>query len=379
MAGLRLGGDGVGGVGGEERESLLEIFREISSKPRVARIDPDVCTNRYRLAAESNKHGLVLRGDLLLLWPTSLGLRLGDPMTSRKSKSKRKSKSRDQVSFLTERIRFMCQVANTVVNPRNTESPWLRGRMRELLLQNLLEPLVPHTCRLVTGTVVDAMGTRRRSSQDDILLIDGECLPPLFEESRHGVYPVESVLARIEVKTKLRNGELKDIIDGAHSFWRLKPSVLENEPDQDQSLNPDQIKPLQILFAFQAQPRCLESLGRLAKATFRHEHQKYFICVPQRGLWAHTRLYGKSDPWYACEVALGQNGSDPFEFQEVLSLVALMLQELPALRELKKRAALGKYVRCLRRHQLIPFPRPGCTPQAKSRGGEGSSLSLPTK
>ena len=259
-------------------------------------------------------------------------------------------------AFFGGRIRSLHDQARRAVAPNLISSPWLRGYFRELLLRDLLQPLIPHTCRLVTGTVVDSWRRRgpRKRPQDDILLVDGECLPPLFEVTDNGMYPVESVLARFEVKTTIRDkDEVGSILRAAEEFWRLKPIMMKRQgaaPSAEPDLDP---RPLQVLFAFnKVKQRWLAQLrAGLDHLMKRSPGARFFFCVPGQLLWAYTRPYPDvGTDWYCCDLAESQEE----EFPEVLSFIALLLQELPALREMRRREArLSRYVRCLSDHRLV--------------------------
>ena len=132
----------------------------------------------------------------------------------------------DITLFFKARIERMMAEANGLGKVIN--HPGLKGTFRELLLRELLEPLIPHTCRLTRGTVVGYNGTRKtlgkiRTEDDDILIVDGECLPPFFETGAEGIYPVESVLSRIEVKSTINRAEVHRAIEGACNFATLTP------------------------------------------------------------------------------------------------------------------------------------------------------------
>ena len=154
----------------------------------------------------------------------------------------------DFTLFFKARIEKMMAEAiglSTVLN-----HPGLKGAFRELLLRELLEPLLPHTCRLASGTVVGYQDTRMsvgkiKTEDDDILIVDGECLPLFFERGTEGVYPIESVLSRIEVKTTIDKGEIQRAVVGARNFATLDPqSRIEHSAAMPRAV--------QVLFGFKS-------------------------------------------------------------------------------------------------------------------------------
>ncbi|MBM3836070.1 MAG: hypothetical protein FJ403_22965 [Verrucomicrobia bacterium] len=85
------------------------------------------------------------------------------------------------------------------------QHPGLRGRLREILIANLLAPWLPPFCKCATGMIVESKNKPRNSTQDDILVIDSSLAPPVFANINgpEGVFLFNSVLLRIEVKTSI--------------------------------------------------------------------------------------------------------------------------------------------------------------------------------
>jgi hypothetical protein len=77
----------------------------------------------------------------------------------------------------------------------------LRGEVREILVRDLFRPLLPADVGVGTGEIISY--TNQTSSQTDIILFDRRILPPVLFEDRLGLFPIESVLYAIEVKSKL--------------------------------------------------------------------------------------------------------------------------------------------------------------------------------
>src|SRR5208283_4102314 len=55
-----------------------------------------------------------------------------------------------------------------------------RGRLREILVANLLAPWLPPFCKCATGMIIEAKNKSRKSTQDDILVIDPMLSPPML-------------------------------------------------------------------------------------------------------------------------------------------------------------------------------------------------------
>lgn len=87
---------------------------------------------------------------------------------------------------------------------------YLEGKVREILLERLVTPLLNKRFSTGTGHVVDYKGAKSRET--DICIYSNNLLSPLFHSAseRFGIFPIESVLCCIEVKTTLSKRTLKD-------------------------------------------------------------------------------------------------------------------------------------------------------------------------
>jgi hypothetical protein len=81
-----------------------------------------------------------------------------------------------------------------------------QGRANELTLFRLLESLLPSNVSVGTGIIFDSQG--RASGQTDLILYDASKQPKFLAQTTQFLYPVETVLAAIEVKTTLDEEEL---------------------------------------------------------------------------------------------------------------------------------------------------------------------------
>lgn len=96
---------------------------------------------------------------------------------------------------------------------KDISHPGVKGRLREIFIRDLLRPLLPADIGLGTGIVVSI--DNRQSTEQDVLLFDRRILPPILWEQTTGVFPVESVLFSIEVKSVLTATELMSAHDKA--------------------------------------------------------------------------------------------------------------------------------------------------------------------
>ena len=84
-----------------------------------------------------------------------------------------------------------------------------KGQYRELFIANVLKAYLPFYLDIGTGIIVNQKGCQ--SSQNDIVIYDKRVLPPFIHEQNLGVYPAESVLSIIEVKSSSNRKGLYEI------------------------------------------------------------------------------------------------------------------------------------------------------------------------
>jgi hypothetical protein len=99
----------------------------------------------------------------------------------------------------------------------------LKGQLREIVIRDLFRPLFQADIGLGTGEIITA--DNQRSRQQDVVVFDKSIVPPVLLEGTTGVFPIESVLYTIEIKTLLTAGELKSSFDSASqlAFLRYLP------------------------------------------------------------------------------------------------------------------------------------------------------------
>ena len=121
-----------------------------------------------------------------------------------------------------------------------------KGELRELFLSDLLRPFLTHQFGLGSGIIVNQRG--KESRQTDIVIYDKSIIPPFIKESHIGVYPAESVLATIEVKSNLRK---TDILKTESSLKHLYEEVYN--PNDSIYKDYNDLKPFCVLIGFYGQ------------------------------------------------------------------------------------------------------------------------------
>lgn len=173
------------------------------------------------------------------------------------------------------------------------EHAGLRGRFRELLIDDILEPWLPKTVICATGTVISFRNHFRSKTQEDILLIDQSISPSVLIKShtQEGVYMRNSVLARIEVKSNLSIDHVKQFRKSCEEYRELK---LDLNSDR-YAAGRVNLMELNMLFAFKS-----DKSQNTVFSWFNNLNDGYLsaVCVLNHGLWKINQS-GKWDE-YIC-------------------------------------------------------------------------------
>ena len=165
----------------------------------------------------------------------------------------------------------------------------LKGRFRELLIDNILIPWLPPYVSCGSGMIIAAENKKRESTQDDIIIFDKALVPPIMASNHapEGVFLFNSVLARVEVKSTLKREDVKDFVKSSLELAEMKFSV---HPSCESSLD----GPFNLLFAFAsdakggADPdfevkRLLEVMAECGDSPL--SGKVSMLCIPGKGFW----------------------------------------------------------------------------------------------
>jgi len=103
-----------------------------------------------------------------------------------------------------------------------------QGRENEAALARILEAFVPRRLGVGTGMVIDRFD--RYARQADIVLFEQVDEPTVLAQTTQLIYPVESVRASIEVKTRLRSDDIRDCLRKRASLQELQPADGSSHP-----------------------------------------------------------------------------------------------------------------------------------------------------
>ena len=140
------------------------------------------------------------------------------------------------------------KVINEAQGLRLIDHSGLQGELKEMLVRDLFRPLFPADIGVGTGIIVTA--SNQQSGQQDIVIYDKKIIPPILLENSSGLFPVESVLFTIEIKSTLTATELRNTHEKTKTIknFQLISGIYSN--DDDTPIPHTYKKSISCLFAF---------------------------------------------------------------------------------------------------------------------------------
>lgn len=163
-----------------------------------------------------------------------------------------------------------------------------KGEIRELFINELLSNFVTDQFGIGTGIIVDYIGNQ--SHQMDIIIYDKRLLPPMIKNSKLGVYPLESVLAVIEVKSSIN----RNVILGIEKKFHYLDNKLIFYKDL-----PSDISVVKGIIGFNRNSIKVLKNGDDKSWLERELHHIDAICHVQKYSW--IRWKSENRPWKFCE------------------------------------------------------------------------------
>jgi hypothetical protein len=99
-----------------------------------------------------------------------------------------------------------------------------KGELREFFVVEVLNQFLTDQFGVGSGIIINQAG--KQSFQNDIIIFDKRVLPPFVKHMNLGVFPIESVLGVLEVKSRLTR---KAILDTEGNFKYLKSVICDKK------------------------------------------------------------------------------------------------------------------------------------------------------
>jgi len=161
-----------------------------------------------------------------------------------------------------------------------------KGQIRELTIRELFRPLLPADIGVGTGHIIDASG--KTSSQHDVILFDRRVLPPVVTEGEVGLFPIESVLYTIEIKSTLSAAELQSADTAAAQLLSFKYQhgiFLGDAPVQH---TVEKVISTVFAFASDLKPGGISEVDRYKSKAVSAPPALRALCVVGRGYWFYS-------------------------------------------------------------------------------------------
>lgn len=146
-----------------------------------------------------------------------------------------------------------------------------KGRENEAIMARILEALVPQRFGIGSGLLIDT--SDRYSRQTDIIVYDQSDEPAVLAQTTQLLFPIESVLASIEVKTTLRGDDIEDCLGKARDMRKLTTA----RPRANATTHP-----LFVVLAYRAGLRPEAIVRKFMDAS--DDERPDLVCVLQQGL-----------------------------------------------------------------------------------------------
>jgi len=105
----------------------------------------------------------------------------------------------------------------------------LKGLLREILIRDLLQPVIPPFAGIGQGILIDAYNTQ--SKQQDVVIYDRSIIPSMLLDRANGLIPIEAAIAAIEVKTEVNITAIETTQESASGLINLKHSGGVKNPE----------------------------------------------------------------------------------------------------------------------------------------------------
>ncbi len=207
----------------------------------------------------------------------------------------------------------------------------VKGTVLEILISKLFKPFLPADIGVGTGQIIDSYGTPL-SPQIDIILYDKSILPPILMDERLGIFPIESVLYTIEVKTTLNATELASAHVAAEKISKFGylPGLKDEQGNQK---NHSIEKARSVVLALRSD---LSGSGITEAQRYKNFYGESNAHLRAICVIGHEYWYDDGEDWIGCQHAE--------EFDEVLAFIGGVTNTYKEVSKSRHNPLLGNYV-----------------------------------
>lgn len=218
-------------------------------------------------------------------------------------------------------------------NARKVDHPYMKGRIREIVVQNLIQPLLPQEFQIGSGKITDMNGAM--SAETDVIIYSNKLIPPILYGERLGIFPIDSCVACVEVKSKLNATEIDKSVKDAVRLQELTYSSGRFDSTGKPLAHPVGVV-TRSLFAFESDLTVESELNRYGKCDRKYKTCPKIkaFCVMGKGAWCFSTQLQK---WLHVE-----HTSDYDEV--VFFLTSIVVDNLFPVLESRGRPKVGTYM-----------------------------------
>ena len=161
----------------------------------------------------------------------------------------------------------------------------LKGQLREAIVRDLIRPFLPLRIGIGQGQIVSH--DNKMSSQMDVILYDPGIVPPVIFDGKDGLFPLESVLATIEVKSVLNATALREAHESAERLSQLPYLPGLRNPYTGDTVHHivENVIPTVLALSTDLSVSGKSELDRMRELGFLSNSGLRGICVVGRGCW----------------------------------------------------------------------------------------------
>mgnify|MGYP000962875729 CR=1 FL=1 len=208
----------------------------------------------------------------------------------------------------------------------------VKGSILEILVGGLFAPLLPSDIGVGTGQIIDSY-SGFLSNQIDIIIYDKSILPPILFDQKLGIFPIESVLYAIEVKTTLTSFELKNAHESAKRLATEFGYISGQTDQKGKDIHHNIEKLRSVVFALNSDltGTGLTEAERYKKIYGNEPAHVRAICVAGREYW-----YDDGNFWVGT--------TNVSQYDEVLAFIGAVTNTYRSVSVSRGYPCLGKYI-----------------------------------
>jgi len=188
---------------------------------------------------------------------------------------------REAIIIATENMQKLYELSGGV------EHDGEKGAFREFFITRLIRPIMPPHFGIGSGIVMDADNVQ--SKQSDVIIYDQRLFPPILVAGDRGIFPIDSVLAVIEVKSCLKATDYISLESAARRISPRNSSNPEGLHISTPAITKDGMThyPVYAVFAYTSDAKKKDEVNRLEEEIPNRSGFIRIICVLDKGIWSY--------------------------------------------------------------------------------------------